>query len=428
MLHWQGCTAGRVCAGIVGVLLAGTAAATQASPLSEQWVTTWATAQPLYPDVVPPGMKPPPKPAHGSPIAEYPSALSAGTVRMIVRASAGGRQVRIELANIHGAAPVNIAASHIARSAAAASIVAQSDRVLTFGGRQEVTIPPGATVTSDAAELAVGPGEKLTVSLFLPGTTPTATVHALGLHTTYVIAGNATAAQNPHAESENRSYFWLSAVDVLAPGAATVAAFGDSITDGFGTTPDQDRAWPALLHTRLRAGPGTATTGVVNLGISGNRVLHDTAGASALARFDRDVLALEGIKWVVLLEGINDISYSAIPGFPASERVGAQDLIAAYRMLIAKAHLHGLKMIGATILPYQGVWTYTDDGEAVRERVNEWIRSSGEFDALVDFDKVTRDPENPKRLRSAFDSGDHVHPNDAGNQAMANAFDLTIFQ
>jgi lysophospholipase L1-like esterase len=365
----------------VGVLLAGSAAAaTQASPLSEQWVTTWATAQPLYPDVVPPGMKPPPKPAKGSPIAEYPSALSAGTVRMIVRASAGGRQVRIELANSHGAAPVNIAASHIARSAAAASIVAQSDRVLTFGGRQEVTIPPGATVTSDAAELAVGPGEKLTVSLFLPGTAPTATVHALGLHTTYVIAGNATAAQNPHAESENRSYFWLSAVDVLAPGAATVAAFGDSITDGFGTTPDQDRAWPALLHTRLRAGPGTATTGVVNLGISGNRVLHDTAGASALARFDRDVLALEGIKWVVLLEGINDISYSAIPGFPASERV------------------------------------------------NEWIRSSGEFDALVDFDKVTRDPENPKRLRSAFDSGDHVHPNDAGNQAMANAFDLTIFQ
>lgn len=253
-------------------------------------------------------------------------------------------------------------------------------------------------------------------------------MHVLGLHTTYVIAGNAVEALNPQAESHNRSYFWLSAIDVLAPGANTVAAFGDSITDGFGTTPDTDQAWPALLHSRLQAAPRTATLGVVNLGISGNRVLHDTAGASAMARFDRDVLALEGIRWVVMLEGINDISYSAIPGFPASERVSAQDLIAGYRMLIAKAHMHGLKMIGATILPYQGVWTYTADGESVRQHVNEWIRTSGEFDATVDFDGATRDPAHPERLQSGFDSGDHVHPNDAGNQAMANAFNLAIFQ
>lgn len=449
MLYFQGFVALRASAGITGgflrlvsdlnvrrcltpsvlaLLTASAAGVNYANPSSEHWVTTWATAQPLYPDVVPQGMKPPPKAAQGSPISEYPPALSDSTVRMIVRVSTGGHRVRIELANRQGESPVHIAASHIAQTAEAAAIVADSDRVLTFGGRQEVTIPPGATVTSDAVDLVVHPAEKLTVSLFLPGNVPTATVHTLGLHTTYVVAGNASAAQNPRVESQNRSYFWLSAIDVLAPGAATVAAFGDSITDGYATTPDKDQAWATLLHSRLQAASGTAGVGVVNLGISGNRVLHDGAGANAMARFDRDVLALEGIKWVVMLEGINDISYSAIPGFPAGERVSAQDLIAAYRMLIAKAHMHGLRMIGATILPYQGVWTYTEGGEAVRERVNEWIRTGGEFDATVDFDKATRDPVNPKKLRMEFDSGDHVHPNDSGNHAMANAFNLATFQ
>ncbi len=347
---------------------------------------------------------------------------------MIVRASTGGARVRIELANRQGEQPVFIAASHIAQSGEGASIVAGSDRALEFGGRLGVTIPPGATVMSDAVDLAIRPGQKLAVSLFLPYKVATATVHALGLHSTYVIAGDASAAQNPKTESVNRSYFWLHTVDVIANGAATVAAFGDSITDGFASTPDKDRAWPTLLTSRFQAASGATAIGVVNLGISGNRVLHDGAGASALARFDRDVLALEGVRWIVLLEGINDISYSAIPGFPQSEKVGSQDLICGYRMLIAKAHIHGLKVIGATILPYQGVWTYTEAGEAIRERVNDWIRSSGEFDSTVDFDKVTRDPAQPKKLQTQFDSGDHVHPNDAGNQAMANAFNLAIFE
>ncbi len=291
-----------------------------------------------------------------------------------------------------------------------------------------MTIPPGATVTSDAVNLGVRAGQNLAVSLFLPHKTATATVHALGLHTTYLIAGNGSSAQNPKVEGVNRSYFWLHAVDVLAPGASTVAAFGDSITDGFATTPDKDRAWPTRLYARFQEGRGTAGIGVVNLGISGNRVLHDGAGANALARFDRDVLALEGIRWVVLLEGINDISYSAIPGFPHDEKVSAEDLIFGYRTIIARSHLHGLKVIGATILPYQGVWTYTETGEVIREQVNEWIRTGGEFDAIVDFDKATRDPVEPRRLQTQFDSGDHVHPNDAGNQAMANAFNLAIFQ
>jgi len=308
------------------------------------------------------------------------------------------------------------------------AIVASSDHVLTFGGRPEVTIPPGATVVSDVADLLVQPDANLAVSLFVSDTVPTSTVHALGLHTTYILAGNSTAVQRAPPESQNLSYFWLSAVDVLAPGAATVVAFGDSITDGFATTPNRNQAWPSLLHARLRGRRGDSRIGVVNLGISGNRVLHDGAGTNALARFDRDVLAHEGVRWVILLEGINDISYSAVPGFPVSERVSAEDLIVGYRLLIAQAHLHGLRMIGATILPYQGVWTYTESGEAIRERVNEWVRTSGEFDATVDFDRATRDPSNPKHLRAGFDSGDHVHPNDAGNRAMADAFDLAVFQ
>jgi lysophospholipase L1-like esterase len=302
-----------------------------------------------------------------------------------------------------------------------------SYRALTFGGRSQITIPAGAMVLSDPVQLAAPREGLMAVSLYVPDAAATTTVHALGLHTTYVITGNATSALQPQAESQNQSYFWLSALDVLAPGAATVVAFGDSITDGYATTPNRDQTWPALLTSRLRADPRTTATGVVNLGISGNRVLHDGAGNSALARFDRDVLGHEGVRWVVLLEGINDISYSAIPGFPVSERVSAEDLIAGYRMLIAKAHLHGIKMIGATILPYEGVWTYTDGGEAIREQVNEWVRSSGELDATVDFDKVVRDPSDPRRLRAQFDSGDHVHPNDAGNRAMAEAFDLTNF-
>lgn len=394
---------------------------------AEHWVTTWATAQALVADPVPQGLKPPPKSAQGSPIPEYPAVLSNRTVRMLLRASIGGRRVRVQLSNRHGAQAVTIAASHVALSGEGARILAGSDRVLRFGGRPEVTIPAGATVMSDAVDLVLQPAGALTVSLFVADSAATETVHALGLHTTYVIAGDATGASDPRAEGQNLSYFWLSAVDVESPGAATVVAFGDSITDGYATTPNRDQAWPALLYSRLRAADGTALKGVVNLGISGNRVLHDRAGGNALARFDRDVIALEGVRWIILLEGINDISYSAIPGVPSSERVSAEDLIAGYRMLIAKAHLHGMRVIGATILPYQGVWTYTAAGEAIRERVNEWVRSGGEFDGIVDLDKATRDPSAPKKLRAAFDSGDHVHPNDAGNLAMAEAFDLALF-
>jgi lysophospholipase L1-like esterase len=212
------------------------------------------------------------------------------------------------------------------------------------------------------------------------------------------------------------------------PRAATIVAFGDSITDGFSTTPDADKSWPSILAGRLAAQRGSAPRAVINMGISGNRVLREGAGSSALARFDRDVLSRPGVRWVLLLEGINDIGFSAIPGLPESEKATADDIIAGYRLLISRCRLHGIPVIGGTLTPFEGVNTWSEAGERMRQQVNEWIRTSGEFDAVVDFDAATRDPAMPTRLRREFDSGDHIHPNDAGNQAMAEAIPLKLFR
>jgi len=303
-----------------------------------------------------------------------------------------------------------------------------SDRALTFGGRISFTIPPGALVVSDPVDLDIPKLTDLAVSIYFPGNTGPPTVHPLGLHTTYITSGNTTAYPSLRPSDTTSAYFWLSSVDVVAPErAGAIVAFGDSITDGFATSLNQDHAWPVLLATRLAENKSTAMLGVLNLGISGNRVLRDGAGTNALARFDRDVLSRPGVRWMTLLEGINDITFSAIPGMPPSEAVTAEDLIWGYRQIIARAHMHGIKVAGATIMPVQGVATYTENGEAVREAVNRWIRTSGSFDAIIDLDGLMHDPTNPKRLRSEFDSGDHVHPNDHGNQAMADAVDVSIF-
>ncbi len=226
-----------------------------------------------------------------------------------------------------------------------------------------------------------------------------------------------------------RSYLWLAGIDVqAAPAAAAIVAFGDSITDGYSTTPDADTPWPSILARRLAAVRGLAPRAVVNVGISGNRILREGAGSSALARFDRDVLSRPGARWVLLLEGINDISFGEIPGLPASEKATLDDLLAGYRQLIARSRIHGLRVIGGTLTPYEGVPTYTPAGERMRQQINQWIRTGGEFDAVIDFDAAVRDPQQPTRLLPRFDSGDHIHPNDAGNEAMATAIDLELFR
>ena len=411
------------------VLLAVLAAPAHA----QRWVATWGTAQQLAVETTPDWMQPPPAeslPANPppSPIAPFPQALRDQTVRMVVRASVGGSRLRLTLSNAAGVPPVRIGAVRVALRERESSIVTGSDRAVTFGGRASITIPPGALVVSDPVDLAVPRLAELAVSVHLPDDTGAVTTHALGLNTTYVMHGNAASAHSLPGAETNRTYFWLAGVEVLAPPrTATIVAFGDSITDGFSTTPDAHRAWPALLAGRLQADAATERFAVINMGISGNRIRRDRVGTSGLARFDRDVLARPGVEWIVLLEGINDINFTALPRAPQEERASAEAIIEALSLFVDRAHAHGLKVMGATLLPMAGLWLHNAETEAMRQAVNRWIRTGRKFDALVDFDAATRDAERPERLAPAFDSGDHIHPNDAGNAAMAEAIDTAAF-
>lgn len=397
-----------------------------ASP-NERWVTTWATAQQLAPTRVAFGgrSEPPPPP----PQARVPSTLKAQTVRMIVRASIGGNRVRVRLSNALEKMPLQVGAAHIALRSQGAAIVPASDRALTFGGRTATVVPPGAVVVSDPVELAVPRLTDVAVSLYLPEDTGPPTIHPDAMHTVYVAQGNAVGSATLDPVATTTAYLWLSALDVVAPAsAAAIVAFGDSITDGVGTTLDQNRAWPSLLAAKLSSAPAAGATSVVNVGLSGNRLLRHGFGVSALARFDRDVLSIAGVRWMIVLLGINDITFPAVPGMPPTESVTADDLIWGFQQLIERAHVHGIKVAGATIMPVGGVSTYTESGEAIRQNVNRWIRTSGAYDAVIDFDAVVRDSADPKRLRADFDPGDRVHPNDLGNKAMAAAIDVSVFR
>jgi lysophospholipase L1-like esterase len=385
---------------------------------SGNWVAAWGTAQQLA------------VPARAIPARETPPAkVEAQTVRMVARTTVAGRAVRIALSNSFGYAPVRIDAAEIARLANGAAIQGGSSRKLTFGGQPAVVLAPGAQIYSDPIDYDVPAQTDLAVSLYLAADSGPTTAHPIGMRNAWLAPGNQVAAVKLDGATEFHSYLWLAGVDVLADDkAATIVAFGDSITDGFGITMDSDMPWPSVLARRLGAQKQIPPRAVINMGISGNRVLKEGAGSSALARFDRDVLSRPGAKWVVLLEGINDISFSSIPGLPASEKVTAADIITGYRLLIDRAHLHGLAIIGGTLTAFEGVPTFTEAGEKMRQEVNRWIRESGAFDAVVDFDAATRDPAAPTKLKPAYDSGDHIHPNDAGNKAMAEAIDLKLFR
>jgi lysophospholipase L1-like esterase len=401
-----------------GLLVAGLMLWCPAMLAAETWITGWATAQQLM------------QPARAIPSAqEPPRNVAAQTVRMVARPTIAGNALRVSLSNSFGHAPVRIAAAQVARSALNGAIVAGSGHALTFAGRASVVLPPGAQISSDPVAFDVRPQVDLAVSLHIDGESGPTTSHPIGLRGAWLAPGNQVAAEHLQGAVLFRSYLWLAGIEVRAASrAATIVALGDSITDGFSTTPDLDMPWPSILARRLGGVRGGPPRAVINLGISGNRVLREGAGSSALARFDRDVLARPGARWVLVLLGINDIGFSAIPGLPAGEKATAEDIIAGHRLLIARARLHGLKIIGGTLMPFEGVNTYSAQGESMRQQVNRWIRESREFDAVVDFDAVTRDPDRPTRLRPEFDSGDHIHPNDAGNQAMANAIDLKLFR
>lgn len=403
------------------------------------WLESWGTALPLQPpgpspfgDGPPPAPPPaPPKdqPAPPNPRVPYPKALEDQTVRMIVRTSVGGEQIRLEFASRNGAQPVRFGAVHAALANLDGSIVAGTDRVVTFGGKNELDLLPGSRAVSDHIDLPVAPLAHVAVSVYLPQDTPAETVDEIGLMPTYIAQGNhAGSAQLPDPVIA-ASYYWLRGLSVAtaAPDGGAIIAFGDSITEGYSTTAGAHRSWPEILAERLQATPDMRNWSVINTGISGNRVLRAGAGESALARYTEDVLSRPGARWVIVLESINDINLSIMPGLPATQIATADDLIAGLDQLVTRAHLHGLKIAGGTIMPTKGLFFYNEQGEAMRQRVNEWIRTSGRFDAVIDFDAATRDPADPLKINPAFDPGDHIHPNDAGNRAMADAINLEIF-
>jgi lysophospholipase L1-like esterase len=347
---------------------------------------------------------------------------------MTIKLGVGGQKLRVELSNSFGKAPVQIGSADLARKGAGSSIVPGTNHPLSFAGKPSVTIPAGAVITSDDVDFALPDLAMVSVSLYIKRSEGVATIHALGLHTTYVAPGDhAAAADLPSSAATNTNYLWLSGIDVLAPNDRfAVVALGDSITDGFKTTVDNDRAWPSLLQDRLLSTTGAPRASVLNLGVSGNQVLGDGAGVSALARFDRDVLARPGVRWIVLLEGINDINIHG--QVDTDGALTADDLIAGYEQILSRAHLHNMKVMGATLTPEEGVWLAGPIGEATRARVNEWIRAAGNFDAVVDFDAVLRESGHEAKLRDTLDPGDHIHPNDEGNRLMANKFSLSEFK
>ncbi len=405
---------------------------------NENWVATWAASPqtprfsfPRLPSATPPPAAAQPNQSNPPPPPLFPAppAINNQTVRMIVHTSIGGQRARVQLSNAFGATPLQIGAAHIALRAKDSAIVTASDQPLTFGGKPSFTIPPGAEALSDPVGIDVPRLGDLVISLYIPNEASTPTIHLTGLHTTYISQpGDFTGAASIADPKTVQLWYWISAVLVDAgPKTAVIVAFGDSITDGATSTPDTDRSWPSQLAVRLAANKATANLVIVNEGISGNRLLNDGAGVSALARFDRDVLSIPGVKWLIILEGINDIGLGGRPGAQPPDAVTADDLIGAQQQLISRAHIHGIKVIGATLTPFVGAAYATDQGETIRAAVNQWIRTSHAFDAVVDFDAATQDPANPKQIRPAFNIRDHLHPNDDGYKAMADAVDLSIF-
>ncbi len=401
------------------------AVAAKPSPPPDHWVGTWATA----------------------PFAEPNSAnlfAADTTLRQIVHVSLGGPLVRIEFTNEFGAQPLSISATHIALAAAARTdLQLSSANALTFGGSPSITIPPGATALSDPAALTLPDFADLAITLFLPAQSlSTLSTHQLALQTSYSIPGNRVSAASlnnpipltPHVDSPTSisEWYFLKAVDVRMPAdTGAVIAFGDSITDGYRSAPNTNQRWPDLLAHRLHNDKKLRTLAVLNEGIGGNRLLHDNTGPSALARFDRDVLSRPGVRFLILLEGINDIGRATGPSANPADPVATADLTQALEQALAqlseRAHTHGIKVLCATLTPFTGAGYATPAGETIRQSVNQWIRTTIAFDGFIDFDKATQDKSNPAVLSSTTDSGDHLHPSDAGYKQMADSIDLKLF-
>jgi len=398
------------------VLLAACVLAGAQSQSPQRWVGTWA-ASPMQ-NPVNPGQ---PSPANS-------------TYRNIVRISAGGSSLRVVLTNEFGRIPLTVGAAHIALSGSNGSgngpIEPGSDHALTFSGKSSVIIPQSASVLSDPVAMQVSALASLAVSVYLPQQRIDDTsCHDLGMSTNYIAPGDETAAATLTGAQPIESWCFVKGIEIAADSdhASAIVTLGDSITDGALSTKDTNRRWPDVLAERLQADKKTAHLSVLNEGISGNRLLHDRWGPNALSRFDRDVLGQDGVKYLIVLEGINDIGNTAEP-HERWDLISTSDLLFALTQIVTRAHEHGIKVFGATLTPYQGAGYYSDAGEKMRQDVNNWIRTSGMFDGVIDFDQVTRDPARPSYFSAQADSGDHLHPGDAGYKEMGSAIDLSLFR
>jgi lysophospholipase L1-like esterase len=390
---------------------------------SGDWITTWAASpQPIWaPDFLAP--------------VKVPRALWNQTLREVASISLGGKQVRLVISNAYGTTPLPLGAAHVALAGKDGAISAGSDHAVTFDGQASVVVPPGAQWISDPVSFQVAPLSKLAVSLYFPGVVPVSTMHWEGRDTAFITAGNTTGDAEIKPASTLTAKAFLSGIMVDAPAdARAVVTFGDSITDGDGSTVDATHRWPDFLARRL-ADAGGAPIAVVNEGISGARVRSDRMGVNALARFDRDVLSQPHVATVIWMMGINDIGWPDSILEPEATVPPAEAVIDGIRQIILRSHLHGLRILGATLTPFEDTFKggplegyYNPEKEKVRVAVNAWIRDSGAFDGVIDFDALSRDPTRPQHIKAEYDSGDHLHPNDAAYQAMAATIDLGMLR
>ena len=400
------------CSLLVALTALESADATDRPPQSPQWVAAWT-----------------------APADQEGPVLTGKTIRQVVRPSAAGPSVRLRLSNLYGMSAVTIGPVRIAKHAGESAIRSATDRAVTFGGKPTITIAQGADVLSDPVAFPLVALEQVAISLYVVDGGKGSTLHGVGMQTAYIASGQMTAAAKLENSETDTSRYFLTDVEVAAPAdARTVVVLGDSITDGVGSTQDRNRRWSDLLAERLHADPMLTSIAVVNSGIAGNRLLNDASspfvGPSVLTRLDRDVLSKPGLRWIVVLTGSNDISASDMLDTP-KDKVSAQQIITGLQQLIARAHAKGIKVYGATLLPKAGVgkpFVHTPEAQAKRDAVNVWIRSSGAFDAVADLGRLMSDPARPDHLAPRYDSGDALHPNDAGFAAMAAAIDLRVLQ
>lgn len=389
------------------------------SPAPATWVTTWGASQQI------------PEPQNALPVED----LRDTTVRQIFHVSLGGAVIRVHLSNAFGTEPLHFTDVHVARplSPASSAIDPATDKPLTFAGKPGVLVPAGAEFVSDPIAFPIAPLSDIAVSFHLDTPPARETGHPGSRATSYYVHGNFTAAANLIEPKTVDHWYQLTEIDVeAAPAAAAVVALGDSITDGHAATTNGNDRWTDDLARRLQSAPATRNIGVSNQGIGGNHLLTDGLGPNALSRFDRDVLAPAGVRWVIVFEGVNDLGGLArdheVP--EPDHKALVERVIASYEQIIARAHAHGLRVYGATITPYVGSAYYHPGplSETDRQAVNAWIRAAGHFDAVIDFDAVVRDPAHPDQLLPAYDCGDHLHPSPAGYKALADSIPLQLFQ